>query len=104
MAKYASVRIQAAADTLVVWLPQEDHGTSLRNFDPEAEDPNFFQRLLHQIVCGRNTLDSSWICKGLLMNFLDPKLVAITFSGRKIVQITAVQPYYVIQVAYRIQL
>jgi hypothetical protein len=58
MAKYG-IRIRAAANTLVVWKPRDDHGTSLQNFSPPAvkggnnPDPNFFQRGLAFVTSAR---------------------------------------------------
>jgi hypothetical protein len=56
MAKYG-IRIHAAANTLVIWIPGEDHGTSLQNFSPPVKgsdpDPDFFQRGLAFVTSGR---------------------------------------------------
>jgi hypothetical protein len=45
MAKYG-ICIHAAANMLVIWIPGEDHGTSLQNFPPTAKgsypNSNFF--------------------------------------------------------------
>ena len=49
MAKYG-IRIQGASNTLVIWIPKEDHGTSLQNIAPKSQDTedrldsSFFQR------------------------------------------------------------
>lgn len=44
------VRVQQAPNTLIVWKPNEAHGTSLPNVDPDDEpdddSPGFCQRVL----------------------------------------------------------
>jgi hypothetical protein len=56
MAKYG-IRVRAAANTLVGWIPGEDHGTSLQNFSPPVKgcnfDPNFSQRGLAFVTSAR---------------------------------------------------
>lgn len=43
LARYG-VRIQQAANTLIVWIPDEAHGTSLPNAHPSDPNPSFVQR------------------------------------------------------------
>jgi hypothetical protein len=56
MAKYG-IRVRAAANTLVGWIPGEDHGTSLQNFSPPVKgrnfDPNFSQQGLAFVTSAR---------------------------------------------------
>ena len=37
------VKVCAARDTVIGWMPEEDHGTSLPHCDPDADDPGFHQ-------------------------------------------------------------
>lgn len=57
LSKYG-VRIQQASNTLIVWRPEEEHGTSLPNFDPKISDPSFCQRAIAFVTSNR--LPSAW--------------------------------------------
>ncbi|KAF8056073.1 hypothetical protein FPV67DRAFT_1678612 [Lyophyllum atratum] len=52
LAKYG-VRIQAAANTFIVWVPRDAHGTSLQNFHPSEVEPSFIQRGIAFVTSNR---------------------------------------------------
>jgi len=52
------MRIQAAPNTLVVWIPTDVHGTSLQDLDPKDEDPEFIQTGI--AIVTPNRLPSVW--------------------------------------------
>ena len=37
------IRVRAAKDTVVVWMPTGWHGTALAHCDPDADNPGFYQ-------------------------------------------------------------
>lgn len=37
------IKVCAAKDTVIVWIPTDWHGTGLAHCDPEAADPGFHQ-------------------------------------------------------------
>jgi len=37
------IHIQAAPNTLIIWVPADIHGTSLQNLDPNDENLAFIQ-------------------------------------------------------------
>ena len=47
------IRIQAAANSLVVWRPADVHGTSLQDLDPHDPNPAFLQRGLAIVTPNR---------------------------------------------------
>jgi hypothetical protein len=52
------MRIQAAPNTLVVWIPTDVHGTSLQDLDPKDIDPEFLQTGI--AIVTPNRLPSVW--------------------------------------------
>lgn len=52
LARYG-IRIQAAANTLIVWIPEEEHGTSVPDLDPYDANPAFCQRGLAFVTSNR---------------------------------------------------
>ena len=60
------MRIQAAPNTLVVWLPTDIHGTSLQDLDPKEENPQFLQTGLAIVTPNRLPLVWGKFCKGEL--------------------------------------
>jgi hypothetical protein len=58
---YASaygIRIQSAPNTLVVWKPSKEHGTSLQKMSPDARYPDFCQTGLS--IATSNRIESAW--------------------------------------------
>lgn len=58
------MRIQAAANMLVVWLPTDVHGMSLQDLDPMEKNPQFLQTGVAIVTPSR--LPSVWkkFCEG----------------------------------------
>lgn len=52
------IRVQAAPNTLVIWVPTDIHGTSLQNLDPNDENPAFIQTGI--AIVTPNRLPSAW--------------------------------------------
>jgi len=52
------IRIQGAANTLVVWIPSDTHGTTLQDFRPTEQEPMFSQRGVAFVTSSR--LKSVW--------------------------------------------
>lgn len=57
LSKYG-IRIHQAANTLIIWCPEEAHGTSLPSFHPKESDPSFCQRSIAFVTSNR--LESAW--------------------------------------------
>lgn len=38
------IRVQQAPNTLIIWIPNEAHGTSLPDVSPDDDKPEFYQR------------------------------------------------------------
>lgn len=60
------IRIQAAANTLIIWRPIDIHGTSLQNLKPTDANPHFLQTGI--AIVTSNRLPSVWkkYCSGIL--------------------------------------
>jgi hypothetical protein len=56
-AKYG-IRVRSAPNTLVIWMPEEDHGTSLPNISPSEASTGFYQAGMSIVTS--NTISSSW--------------------------------------------
>ena len=49
------IRILQAPDTVVVWMPESPHGTSLQRLDPRGKRPEFLQTGLALVTSPRIT-------------------------------------------------
>ncbi len=52
------IKVESAANMIVVWRPKDVHGTSLQNRDPYKSDPAFTQRGLTIVTSAR--LPKAW--------------------------------------------
>ncbi|KJA15089.1 hypothetical protein HYPSUDRAFT_109030, partial [Hypholoma sublateritium FD-334 SS-4] len=57
LARYG-IRIQQASNTLIVWRPEEEHGSSLPDVSPKESNPVFCQRGVAFVTSNR--LESAW--------------------------------------------
>jgi hypothetical protein len=57
LAKYG-IRVRSAPNTLVVWMPEEDHGTGLPNITPHEVQTGFYQAGMSIVTSAH--ISSSW--------------------------------------------